>query len=259
MLSFVMSLILIRGKYMSRKRTIPLFLVLFIASVLMIPTAAADASSSRTLPASANVGAPITVNIVANDYGTIGSVVETIPNGFTYVSSTLSDSQVVVETDNVIRFNLMGEPGFDYTVTASSSENTYAFSGIIKDDYLDEFSVGGDTSIILLAETVEEVNDPTPDEQTSDPITNEQVSDPEVQTTQSPSVDPDVVDEDQKESTANDNPVDDTSTESSKSVKTTPSTESTEDIPATESTPFIATFGIIMIGVIATLVHKLKK
>ena len=134
---------------MNKTRTIPLLVVLFIATVLMIPTAAADASSSRTLPVSVEPSEQFTVNIVATGYGAIGSVVETIPDGFTYIGSTLPDTQVVVVTDNEIRFNLMGESGFDYTVTASSSENTYAFSGIIKDDYLNEFDVGGDTSIAV--------------------------------------------------------------------------------------------------------------
>ena len=248
MLSFVMSLILIGGKYMSRKRTIPLFLVLFIASVLILPTVAGAVTSSRTLPASANVGAPITVSITVADYGTFGGIAETIPNGFTYDDSTLSESQII-EEGNLVKFILYGETNFEYTVTASSTEGTYLFSGILKDEENSEFSVGGDTSIILLAETVEEVNDP---------ITNEQVSDPEVQTTQSPSIDPDVVDEDQKESTESETSVDDVTDESSKSVKTTPSTESIEDIPASEATPFITTFGIIVIGVIATLAHKLK-
>ncbi|MBW6470938.1 MAG: hypothetical protein K0A90_06930 [Methanosarcinaceae archaeon] len=53
--------------------------------------------------------------------------------------------------------------------------------------------------------------------------------------------------------------MDNVTVKSSKTVKTTPSTETAEDIPATESTPFITTFGVILIGVIATLIHKIQK
>ena len=236
---------------MSRKIAIQLFLVLFVASVLMVPTVAGAPISSRTLPTSVNVGAPFTVSMTVADYGSFGLVVETIPDGFIYVESSLGVTQAE-DTGNTVRFSLMGESGFDYTLIASSNENAYTFSGIIKDEDQNEFTIGGDTSVILVKETVEQVIDPTPDEQTSTP---------NVQTTQieSESVDSETIDEIPDEPTKSETSVDDVTNESSKSVKTTPSTESTEDIPATESTPFIATFGIILIGIIATLVHKLKK
>ncbi|MDF1534440.1 MAG: hypothetical protein P1P69_08080 [Methanosarcinaceae archaeon] len=235
---------------MNRKITIQLFLVLFVASVLILPTVAGAATSSRTLPTSVNVGAPITVSIDVADYGSFGLVVETIPDGFMYIESSLDVTQAE-DTGNTIRFSLMGETSFDYTLIAPDNENTYTFSGIIKDENQNEFTIGGDTSVILMKETVEQVNDPTPDEQTSTP---------DIQTTQidSESVDPETIDEIPDESAENETSVDDVTIESSKSVKTTPSTESTEDIPATESTPFITTFEIIIIGIIATFVHKLK-
>jgi hypothetical protein len=65
---------------MNRKRTIPVLLVLFIATVLMLPTAVGAASSSRTMPASVEPGAQFTVNMAVADYGSIGSVVETLPS-----------------------------------------------------------------------------------------------------------------------------------------------------------------------------------
>jgi len=133
---------------MNRKRTIPVLLVLFIATVLMLPTAVGAASSSRTMPASVEPGAQFTVNIAVADYGSIGSVVETLPSGFTYVSSTLDAFQVIV-AGNTVTFNLMGESSFEYTVTASSVEDTYAFSGILKNVDKSEVTVGGDTSIAV--------------------------------------------------------------------------------------------------------------
>jgi hypothetical protein len=235
---------------MSRIRTFPLFLVLFVISILILPTAAGAVTSSRTLPTSVNVGAPITVSITVSDYGSIGQVVETIPDGFMYVESSLGTTQTE-DIGNTVRFRLMGESSFDYTLIASSNENTYTFSGIIKDEDQNEFTIGGDTSIILVAETVEPVNDPTPGEQTSTPNV------PITQMDSEP-VDSETIDEIPDEPDEIETFVDDVNDESSKSVKTTPSTESTEEIPASEATPFITTFGIIVIGVIATLAHKRK-
>ncbi len=235
---------------MSRKITIPLFLVLFIALVMILPTAAGAVTSSRTMPASVNVNTPITVSIAVSDYGSAGTVIETIPDGFIYIDSTIDTSQVAASV-NTVTFTLFGETIFDYTIIASSNAGTYAFDGIIKDFDKNEFTIGGDTSIILVEETVEPVNDPTPDEQTTTP---------NVPTTQldSEPVHPETIDEIPDEPDESETSVDDVNDESSKSVKTTPSTESTEEIPASEATPFITTFGMIVIGVIATLVHKMK-
>ena len=134
---------------MNRQRTISLLVVLFVATVLMLPTIAGAATSTRTLPASVEPGAEFTVSVSAADYGAIGSVVETIPAGFTYVSSSLLDTQVI-ENGNIVTFNLMAESSFDYTVTASDTEGTYTFSGIIKDVDLTEFPIT-DSSIDVVA------------------------------------------------------------------------------------------------------------
>jgi hypothetical protein len=238
-----MSLILIGGKYMSRNRkiTIQLFFVLFVASILMVPTIAGAATSSRTMPTSVDVNSEVIVSVAVSDYGLFGKVVETIPYGFTYVISTL-DIEQVIDGGNTITFGLMGESTFEYTIIAPTTAGSYAISGIVKDENGDEFTIGGGTSIIV-GETAEQTNDSTPDEQTSTP------SVPAKQTYSEP-IEPETIDEIPDEPDVND--------ESSKSVKTTPSTESTEEIPASEATPFITTFGMIVIGVIATLVHKIK-
>ncbi|MBW6470937.1 MAG: hypothetical protein K0A90_06925 [Methanosarcinaceae archaeon] len=159
---------------MSKKITIKLFVVLFVALVLILPTAAGAPTTSRTLPASVNMGAPFTVTITVSDYGSFGMVVETIPDGFIYVESSLGVTQAE-DIGNTVRFTLLGESSFDYTLIAPSNENSYTFSGIIKDDNENEFTIGGDTSI-LVGETAEPANDPTPDEQKSTPsVTTTQV------------------------------------------------------------------------------------
>ena len=59
----------------------------------------------------------------AADYGQAGGVTETLPAGFAYVDSSLSDSQVNESGQNV-RFTLQGDTSFTYTVTASSTPNS---------------------------------------------------------------------------------------------------------------------------------------
>ena len=70
----------------------------------------------------------MTVTIEAADYGQAGGVTETLPAGFAYVSSSLNASQVNESGQNV-RFTLQDETSFTYTVTASSTPNSYTFSG----------------------------------------------------------------------------------------------------------------------------------
>ena len=104
------------------------------------------ASAVRTLPASVERGEQFTVSMDLSDYGTTGSVVETIPESFTYVNSTLDASNVTVVNDTVT-FTLWGETNFEYDVTASNTEGTYTFSGMLTDESANEVVVGGDTSI----------------------------------------------------------------------------------------------------------------
>ena len=75
-------------------------------------------SASRSFsPSSVHVGDNVTVSISATHYGQAGGVTETIPAGFTYVSSSLDDAAVLV-TGRTARFTLSGETSFTYTLTA---------------------------------------------------------------------------------------------------------------------------------------------
>jgi hypothetical protein len=109
-------------------------------------TVGSVASAARTLPASVERGEQFTVSMDVSDYGTNGSVVETIPESFTYVNSTLTASNVTV-VNNTITFMLWGETNFEYDVTASNTKGTYAFSGMLTDESANEVVVSGDTSI----------------------------------------------------------------------------------------------------------------
>jgi len=128
--------------------------VLLFAAVSVSPVASEiatveSATATRTLPLeSVLAGESFTVEIEASDYGIFGRVVETLPEGFCYVTSTLDPGSVVVEEEtNTVKFTLFGETSFTYTVKAPDTGGTYTFSGILKDEYKIEYEVGGDTEI----------------------------------------------------------------------------------------------------------------
>jgi hypothetical protein len=58
---------------------------------------------------------------------------------------------------NQVRFTLQGEASFTYTVTASGTAGSHTFSGTLRDIELDDYPVGGASSV-----TVEAPSTPTP-------------------------------------------------------------------------------------------------
>ena len=134
--------------------------VAFAAAGLLF-AGAADASShsaTRTInPASVTPGGTVEVSIVTTDLGFIfgtvvgGSVVETLPEGFTYVSDNLDFASGDVSADGrTVTFILFGESEFTYTVTASSEPGGYTFEGTVADNDADDRPVGGETDITVL-------------------------------------------------------------------------------------------------------------
>jgi len=108
---------------------------------------AEGASATRTLPASVDEGADFDVGIEASGCGAFGQVVETLPDGFGYVSTDSTDVTVTPE-DSTVKFTFIGDSvSFDYTVTASTTAGTYSFSGVVKDEDKIEYTIGGDTNI----------------------------------------------------------------------------------------------------------------
>ena len=98
-------------------------------------------SATSVLP-----GGRLEVTIVLTGYGSLGQVVETLPDGFAYAGSDLSKSQVAV-VGQTITVTLLGETTFAYTVTAPAAAGSYVFSGIAKDEDKAEASVFGTSSI----------------------------------------------------------------------------------------------------------------
>ena len=107
------------------------------------------ASASRSFnQASVAQGGEVTVTITVANYGQAGGVTETLPNGFTYVSSNLPDSQVAV-TDQNVRFTLQGDTSFRYTVTASRTGGSHTFSGTLRDFDRVDSPVGGASTVTV--------------------------------------------------------------------------------------------------------------
>jgi hypothetical protein len=108
------------------------------------------------MPDPAEVGPCDEFNVsieVMND-GVGSQVVETIPEGFEYVSSTLGVPNSIVD-GNEVTFILDGETTFEYTVRASNEEGTHAFDGVVEDTEMNEYPVGGETMIdVVLPEGI---------------------------------------------------------------------------------------------------------
>ena len=112
-------------------------------------------SESWVLP-----GGPLQVTISVSGYGGIGQVVETLPPGFTYESSSLQSVAVRVDGQTVL-FTLLGEDRLTYTVTAADEEDRYEFAGIFKDSNKVEEAVSGQAEI-LVSETPPPARTPSP-------------------------------------------------------------------------------------------------
>ena len=110
----------------------------------------------------------MTVTINASGYGLVGGVTETLPPGFTYVSTT-HDPDFVSTSGQQVRITLQGPvPPFTYTVTASDTPDTYPFSGTLRDGDLRDHTVGGDTDVTVEAAVT---TPPDPDPEPVDPPT----------------------------------------------------------------------------------------
>ena len=113
-------------------------------------SAASGASASRSFDtASVAPGGTVTVTIAAANYGRFGRVTETLPDGFSYVSSDL-DGDEVSEDGQTVKFTLQGtDITFTYTVTASDTAGTHDFSGTLSDSDRDDHDVGGAASVTV--------------------------------------------------------------------------------------------------------------
>lgn len=113
--------------------------ILFLALTLFTVPASAG-SAERTFPSSVSSNQEFKVTVNVSDYGAAGQVLEKLPSGFTFVSSTLPKRAVNVNGSEV-SFLLMTEKSFSYTLKAPSTTGTYKIVGILRDINKAEFPV----------------------------------------------------------------------------------------------------------------------
>ena len=120
-------------------RAISLLLALALATIgagTLAPSSALEASSHSAVRSFSQSWAPpggrLVVTITATNYGGFGQVEETLPEGFSFTGSSLSEGSVTVDGQTV-SFVLLGDGSFTYTVDVPDEEGAYTFSGVLKD------------------------------------------------------------------------------------------------------------------------------
>ena len=133
--------------------------VVFALLMSLVPTPAmAQATATRTLPdAAVGVGAQFEVGIDADGFGSFGQVVETLPDGFTYVDGSATAVSGIVEDtvaeavdgQNVTFTFLCASPiSFTYNVTApDTAGGPFYFAGVLQGATADVDPIGGDTEV----------------------------------------------------------------------------------------------------------------
>ncbi len=92
-------------------------------------------------------GGELAITITAKRYGVWGKIVETLPAGFTYASSSLPAATTV--EGQTVTFSLVGEETFTYTVIAPAEEGTPSFAGVLHDSNNVQQPVRGYSAIIV--------------------------------------------------------------------------------------------------------------
>jgi hypothetical protein len=111
---------------------------------------ASNHSATRSFSAiSVAPGETVMVTISADNYGGLGRIVETVPDGFTTSGGGQTET---------IRLLAAGPQTRTYTVTATDSTGPHIFSGTISDETKNSRAVGGLTTVTITAP------DPVPDE-----------------------------------------------------------------------------------------------
>ena len=117
-----------------RKLLIPLMASIIIA--LTVTPILASPVVNRVLPPAVMSGAEFDISIQATGYGICGQIVETLPQGFSYLGCDSSDIGVE-QLGNIIKFSFIGDSAsFTYRVKAPIAENVtvYTFQGVILDE-----------------------------------------------------------------------------------------------------------------------------
>jgi hypothetical protein len=103
------------------------------------PTASASRSFSS---ASVAADGQMTVTIAVANYGGIGEIKDTLPEGFAYVSSQPAGG-IFEQSSRTVTFPLVADTSFSYTVTAPSTGGTGSFRGFLRDSAKVDHQIGG--------------------------------------------------------------------------------------------------------------------
>ena len=118
--------------------SVPMALVIALALVIIAaPAMAAGETVTRSMPATAAPGATITVTLTPSSMETAPGwgVTETLPAGWTFVSTTADGHSVVAGAHRFVNFSAPNT-FIAYTVTAPAASGTYTFSGTFVDGNL---------------------------------------------------------------------------------------------------------------------------
>ena len=152
--------------------TLAALMAVLMVALLVLPAAAqSNPTASRSFdPATVAPGGRVVVTITMADYGQAGGVIETLPAGFSYVSSSLDAGQVRELGNNQVRFTFQGDTSFTYTVTAADTPGEdYEFSGTLRDFERNDHTVDGASHVTVTAPTPTPTATPTP-EPTATPV-----------------------------------------------------------------------------------------
>jgi hypothetical protein len=124
-----------KGKILSSGKLVSAIAAIVLVLVIAIPVLASPATATRTHPASVASGAEFDVTIEASGCGTFGQVVETLPSGFVYISSSLPADQVE-QIGSTVKFTFFADAkSFTYRVEAPTvGTTTCIFQGEVMDE-----------------------------------------------------------------------------------------------------------------------------
>ena len=131
--------------------------VTWMVRVPPTPQHSYDGSTRSFNPERVAPGGSVTVTV---QVGQAFSITETLPDGFTYTGSSIddpADDNDVLTVGQTVTFTPFGERSFTYTVTASSTEGSHAFSGVARfdSDRDNDLPVGG-ASIVTVEAVIDE-------------------------------------------------------------------------------------------------------
>ena len=131
-------------------------------TVTITAPAVTEPTAVRSMPTSVDLGAQFTVTIRADNYGSLGRIVETLPSGFT---SPDADGQTVT-----IRFLQAGPQTSTYMVTAPETPGSYTFSGTLQDAERNDHTVGGSSRVTVQEDAPPPPPPPPPVPDNRDPV-----------------------------------------------------------------------------------------